>query len=121
MRRANLEPYRDRSGKSGVAGYRLGPDFIVVAFKTGGGNNTGNYSNPELDKLIDQILSELDKEKRTVLIRKAEDILDDESPWVGNGFNGHGLFWRNTLKGMGNEHRVITETYAGFETGWFDK
>ena len=41
--------------------------YAALAFKTGGGNNTGNYSNPELDKLIDGILSELDKEKRTRL------------------------------------------------------
>jgi len=95
--------------------------YAALAFKTGGGNNTGNYSNPEMDKLVDQILTELDKEKRTVLIRKAEDLLDDESPWVGNGFNGHGLFWRNELKGMGFEQRIITESYAAFETGWFDK
>jgi ABC-type transport system substrate-binding protein len=95
--------------------------YAALAFKTGGGNNTGSYSNPELDKLIDEILSELDKEKRTVLIRKAEDLLDDESPWVGNGFNGHGLFWRNELKGMGFEKRIITLGDSGFEVGWFDK
>jgi peptide/nickel transport system substrate-binding protein len=95
--------------------------YAALAFKTGGGNNTGSYSNPELDKLIDEILSELDKEKRTVLIRKAEDLLDDESPWVGNGFNGHGLFWRNELKGMGFEKRIITLGDTGFEVGWFDK
>ncbi len=94
--------------------------YAALAFKTGGGNNTGSYSNPELDTLIDQILSELDKEKRTALIRKAEDMLDDESPWVGNGFNGHGLFWRNELKGMGFENRVFTDG-GGFEVGWFDK
>ena len=47
-------------------------------------------------------------------------MLDEESPWVGNGFNGHGLFWRNELKGMGFEQRVFTEG-AGFEVGWFDK
>jgi hypothetical protein len=42
------------------------------------------------------------------------------SPWVGNGFNGHGLFWRNELKGMGFEQRVFTDS-GGFEVGWFDK
>jgi peptide/nickel transport system substrate-binding protein len=94
--------------------------YAALAFKTGGGNNAGYYTNPEMDKLIDSILSELDKEKRTALIRKAEDMLDDESPWVGNGFNGHGLFWRNELKGMGFEQRVFTDS-GGFEVGWFDK
>jgi peptide/nickel transport system substrate-binding protein len=94
--------------------------YAALAFKTDGGNNAGYYSNPEMDKLIDEILAELDKEKRTALIRKAEDMLDDESPWVGNGFNGHGLFWRNELKGMGFEQRVFTDS-GGFEVGWFDK
>jgi ABC-type transport system substrate-binding protein len=94
--------------------------YAALAFRTGGGNNAGFYSNPELDTVIDEILGELDKEKRTVLIRKAEDMLDDESPWIGNGFNGHGLFWRNELKGMGFENRVFTEG-GGFEAGWFDK
>ena len=105
-------------GKGRVVDYLADDADLVVRY--GGGNNAGFYSNPEMDKLIDQILSELDKEKLTVLIRKAEDMLDDESPWVGNGFNGHGLFWRNELKGMGFEHRVFTEG-AGFEVGWFDK
>ncbi len=94
--------------------------YAALAFKTGGGNNAGYYSNPALDKLIDEILAELDPAKRTPLIRKAEDMLDEESPWVGNGFNGHGLFWRKELKGMGFENRVFTEG-AGFEVGWFDK
>jgi peptide/nickel transport system substrate-binding protein len=94
--------------------------YAALAFKTDGGNNAGYYSNPEMDKLIDEILAELDKDKRTALIRKAEDMLDDESPWVGNGFNGHGLFWRNELKGMGFENRVFTDS-GGFEVGWFDK
>ena len=92
-------------------------DFVA---RYNGGNNAGYYSNKEMDTLIDQILSELDKDKRTALIRKAEDMLDDESPWVGNGFNGHGLFWRNELKGMGFEQRVFTDS-GGFEVGWFDK
>ena len=95
--------------------------YAALAFKTGGGNNTGSYSNPEMDKLIDELLAELDKDKRTAVIRKLEDMLDDESPWVGNGFNGHGLFWRNELKGMGFEKRIITLGDTGFEVGWFDK
>jgi hypothetical protein len=36
MRMADLQSYRDRSGKSGVAAYKSGRDFIIVAFKTGG-------------------------------------------------------------------------------------
>ena len=33
----DLQPYGDQSGDSGVRAYKLGPDFIIIEFKTGGG------------------------------------------------------------------------------------
>jgi hypothetical protein len=30
-----VQPYPDLSGKSGVTGYELGPDYILVEFRTG--------------------------------------------------------------------------------------
>jgi hypothetical protein len=36
MRAVDLQPYRDRSGRSGVSAYKSGRNSIVVAFKTGG-------------------------------------------------------------------------------------
>ena len=45
---------------------------------TESGQNNAGYSNEEYDSLIAQAKSEQDGEKRTELLRKAEDILMDD-------------------------------------------
>jgi peptide/nickel transport system substrate-binding protein len=47
--------------------------------KTGRGqNNNGGYSNPEIDKLTDEMAHELDPEKRQEIIDKAARIVQDD-------------------------------------------
>lgn len=36
MPRPNFLPYEDRTGRSGVARYRIGDNFILIEFKNGG-------------------------------------------------------------------------------------
>ncbi|MDQ1287642.1 MAG: glutathione transport system substrate-binding protein [Actinomycetota bacterium] len=44
-------------------------------YVTGGGQNHIKYSNPEVDKLLGQAISELDKGKRNEVIKKVDTIL----------------------------------------------
>ncbi|MBD3669981.1 MAG: ABC transporter substrate-binding protein [Gammaproteobacteria bacterium] len=46
------------------------------------GDNFVNYSNPELDKIIEQARSTVDEEKRMPLWRKAEAILYEDQPYT---------------------------------------
>lgn len=48
----------------------------------GGGFNLNKYSNPEVDKIVTQALSELDQEKRKQLYIQMQNIVADEAPSV---------------------------------------
>lgn len=92
----------------------------VSAFKTGGSQNWVKYSSPELDTLIDQLAVELDEGKRKELYRKAEDILDQDSPWTIIGFTNHLPMWQKQVKGLALDKRRFAE-WAWFTTAWLDK
>jgi peptide/nickel transport system substrate-binding protein/microcin C transport system substrate-binding protein len=47
-----------------------------------GGSNYGSYSNPEVDKLIDEGRAELDEAKRTAIFKKAYTLMADDLPYV---------------------------------------
>jgi peptide/nickel transport system substrate-binding protein len=59
-------------------------DYMFSLFATGAqgtaGYNWGYYSNPELDKLLDQGAAEVDAAKRTEIYNKAQDLLVDDAP-----------------------------------------
>lgn len=47
-----------------------------------GGSNYVGYSNPEADRLMDQIREELDKKKRIVLMRKIYRMIAEDAPYT---------------------------------------
>ena len=49
---------------------------------TKGGSNHFGYSNPEVDKLIDEARVELDKKKRIPILRKVYRLIADDVPYV---------------------------------------
>ncbi len=82
----NIEPdkYYDLlySGKHGqlfsggwCADYPDPQNFADVLFHSGAQQNTGNYSNPQLDALLDQASVEKDVAKRIQLYQQAEQII----------------------------------------------
>lgn len=46
------------------------------------GANRGHYSNPRLDALVDQIRTEMDRDKRKVLCSEVQKILSDDLPYL---------------------------------------
>jgi peptide/nickel transport system substrate-binding protein len=46
------------------------------------GDNRYNYSNPELDKLLDQGVAEMDPAKRPIIYQQACKIMSEDLPWV---------------------------------------
>ncbi len=89
-------------------------------WRTGGSQNWGGYSNPDFDKLLDQIDVEIDKAKRIALINKALDLLDQDPPWYLAGYTYHLPMWRNTVKGIMLDNRLFSE-WGRIETAWLDK
>ena len=87
----NLEPdkYYDLlySGQHGqlfsggwCADYPDAENFADVLFHSGAQQNTGNYSNPELDSLLDQARLEKDVTRRIGLYQQAEQMIVQDAP-----------------------------------------
>ncbi len=54
-------------------------NFADVLFHTGAQQNTGKYSNPQVDALLDQASVEKDVNKRILLYQQAEQMLVDDA------------------------------------------
>lgn len=62
---------------------RPDPDGNIYAFMiTGGGNNYAGYSNPQVDKLLNDARNPSDMAKRKQIYSDIMKILDDEMPYV---------------------------------------
>lgn len=68
---------------STVWGHRENPlDLLAVGVKTGAAFNEGHYSNPDLDKMIDEAISEVDPVKRKGIFKRIQILLSEEGPAV---------------------------------------
>jgi oligopeptide transport system substrate-binding protein len=55
-------------------------NFADVLFHTGSAQNTGKYSNPELDALLERARTEQDVTKRIAMYQQAEQMIVDDVP-----------------------------------------
>jgi ABC-type transport system substrate-binding protein len=70
------------------------PDEVVGYFRTGNPANFTGYSNPELDKLIDQQSTEMDVAKRKQLVNQMERLIWKDIPALPEGLNRLGSnYW----------------------------
>ena len=67
------------AGSGWQADYADPQDFIDVLFYSKSDVNHGNYSNPEVDKLILEARTEIDNNRRFLLYNQAEQIIVDEA------------------------------------------
>jgi ABC-type oligopeptide transport system substrate-binding subunit len=71
-----------------IADYPDPQNFLDILFHTGSEYNTGNYSNPEVDALLDRAGVEQDETTRFQLYQQAEQIIVNDAPVL---FTVHGL------------------------------
>jgi oligopeptide transport system substrate-binding protein len=73
-----------------VADYPHPQDFLEVLFYSGGDNNYGEYSNPEVDALLDRAGVELDYNLSLALYQQAEQLLVEDAAclplWFGQNY-----------------------------------
>ena len=73
-----------------IADYPHPQDFLDVLFHSGADNNYGEYSNPELDALLEMAGVELDSKLSLALYQQAEQKLIDDAAclplWFGRNF-----------------------------------
>lgn len=80
-----------------------------------GGSNYVSYSNPEVDKLIDEAREELDKGKRIKILRKVYNLIADDAPYAFLFNDRYWLYARTARLGVVND----TFTYGvDFQSWW---
>lgn len=78
-------------GGGWCADYPDPENFADVLFHSGSAQNTGEYSNPELDALLERARVELDVPKRIEMYQQAEQIIVDDAPVL---FTTHSLSYQ---------------------------
>jgi ABC-type oligopeptide transport system substrate-binding subunit len=67
---------------SWIADYPDPENFLDLLFRTDSGQNHMNYSNPQVDDLLDQAASETDDQRRWELYQQAEQIILEDAPII---------------------------------------
>ncbi|GAA0086354.1 peptide ABC transporter substrate-binding protein [Clostridium sp. CTA-7] len=98
--------------RHGWNGDYVDPMTFLDMWETGGGNNDAGFSNAEYDKLLADARKETDTDKRWELMRKAEDILMDETPIIP-------LYYYTKVKGAKPEVKGVRVSTLGHV--FFDK
>jgi len=76
----------------------LDPDRLMYAqLVSDGGSNWGGYSNPEVDKLLQQGRESLRREDRTKAYQGAARILAEDLPYYVISYQGYQMFYRKDL------------------------
>jgi ABC-type transport system substrate-binding protein len=65
-----------------IADYPDPQNFLDIKLHSQSSNNETQYSNPEVDRLLDQARTELDEATRLDLYQQAEEIIVQDAPWI---------------------------------------
>ncbi len=82
-----------------IADYPHQQNFLDVLFRSNTDINYGEYSNPEVDALLDQAAAELDSSRSIELYRKAEQKLIDDAACIPISFGSEYVLVKPYVKG----------------------
>src|SRR5262249_20567729 len=88
--------------------------------RTGASQNFSKYSNPDFDKLLDELAVTVDPKARQEVINRGMDMLDDNPPFVLIGFCAHSVIANKVVKGLDITNRAWSK-FDRFETAWLDR
>ena len=69
-------------GLAWIADYPDPENFLDILFHSESSDNHMGYSNPDLDRLLEQARTELDQEARFNLYHLAEEMILRDAPWI---------------------------------------
>lgn len=96
----NLKQERDQMFSLGwVADYPDPHNFLDTLFHSGRENNSFGYSNPEVDRLLDDAAVEDDGEKRLELYRRAEQMIVEDAPCLPLSFGRNHVLVKPYVEG----------------------
>ncbi|MBS1251643.1 MAG: Periplasmic oligopeptide-binding protein [Anaerolineales bacterium] len=75
-------------------------DFLDIMFHTASSNNHINYSNPEVDGLLEEARVEQDHEQRMALYQEVERIIIEDAPWIPLFHSAEYWLTKPYVKGM---------------------
>jgi peptide/nickel transport system substrate-binding protein len=96
-------------------------DYFNAWYRTDGPQNYSFWHNAEFDKQVDQIDIEVDAGKRLALIRRAEDIMEQDPPLVPVAWENILDVWFNYVKGHNPKDYFGIYDVVRFDTYWLDK
>ena len=96
-------------------------DYFNAWYKKDGPQNYSGWDNDEFNALLPQIDSEVDAGKRLALIRKAEDILEQEVPVFPICWEKINDVWYNYVKGHNPKDYFGIYDVVRMDTMWLDK
>ena len=96
-------------------------DYFNAWYRTDGPQNYSFWHNAEFDKLVDQIDVEVDAGKRMALIRRAEDLMEQDPPLVPVAWENILDVWYNYVKGHNPKDYFGIYDVVRFDTFWLDK
>ncbi len=73
-----------------IADYPDPENFLDLLFHSESNNNHTNYSNAEVDRLLEEARTERDRERRFQIYNQVEQMILDDAPWVWTWFSGEG-------------------------------
>ena len=83
----DLDEELDQMFYSGwIADYPHPQDFLEILFYSGSENNTGGYSNPDVDALLDKAGEETDADLSLALYQQAEQLLVEDAACIPLSF-----------------------------------
>lgn len=105
-------------GVTGTSGYVDPHPLISANFSSEGSSNSMNYSNAEVDALIEQGMVETDLQARSEVYRQIQEILIADMPWVF-------LFVANQFEVMKSDVKdyvhIATGSGVSYKQVWLDR
>lgn len=83
----------------GWSGFVDVDEYVYNLFKTGGAYNQQSYSNPELDKLLEEGRKTIDQDARIAIYKEIQTILTEDCPMAFLYMNNYSVAMRNNVKG----------------------
>lgn len=94
------------------------PNTLILAnFKSGESGNFVNYSNEEVDALIDQGIAVTDQAERAEIYQQIQQLLVDDLPWISLFVANQYEAMRTNVKGYVH---IPTGSNAAFRETWLD-
>jgi ABC-type transport system substrate-binding protein len=96
-------------------------DYFNAWYRKGGPQNYSGWDNADFNALLLQIDSEVDPAKRLALIRKTEDIMEQEVPVFPICWEKINDVWYNFVKGHNPKDYFGIYDVVRMDTMWLDK